>query len=218
MPRKHLLKSTSLPYHVTARANNREDFPLDKVQLWEIIGNECLLLHLLYGVEFHSFVLMSNHFHTILTVPEYDLGVVMNHFQKSVSRTVNLFSGRSGHLFGGPYYWSLINNTRYFSHAFKYVYRNPARAKICDRVEEYPYSTLHGLLGFNRLPFPIHYTRVGMELAFPNPEEPKLLDWLNTPFPKEAETLIKKGLRRSLFQDVIDPNTRLPSSLLSALI
>jgi len=218
MPRKHLLKSVQLPYHVSARANNREDFPIDKEQLWKIIGNECLLLHLLYGVELHSFVLMSNHFHTIMTVPEHDLGIVMNHFMWSVSRRVNLISGRSGHVFGGPYYWSLINNSRYFGHVLKYVYRNPVRAKIVGNVEDYPYSTLQGLLGFAHLPFPIHYTRIGMELSLPSDESSQQLEWLNTPFPKEAETLIQKGLRRRLFQDIIDPQTRKPSELFMALI
>jgi putative transposase len=218
MPRKHLLKSPVLPYHVTARANNRENFPLDKAQLWKIIGNECLLLHLLYGVEFQSFVLMANHFHTIVTVPEYDLGIVMNHFMKSISRTVNLFSGRSGHVFGGPYHWSLINSTRYFSHAMKYVYRNPVRAKICENVEDYPYSTVQGLLGLAPLPFPLNYTRVGMEISFPSDEGPQQLEWLNTPFPKEAEALIRKGLHHRIFQDIIDPATRRPSELFMGLI
>jgi putative transposase len=218
MPRSHLYKSSFLPYHVTARTNNREDFPLTKDQVWKIIGNECLFLSLIYEVEFHGVVLMPNHFHMMLTVPHQDLGIVMNHFMRSVSRTINLLSGRSGHVFGGPHYRSLINNSRYFGHALKYIYRNPVRAKLCSKVEDYPYSSIQGLIGLTRLPFPIFFTRVGMEASLPLLHANEQLAWLNTPFPKEAEPLIQRGLRRTLFDVVMDRKTRQPSDLLMTLL
>jgi len=218
MPRKPLIRNNLLPYHVTARANNREAFVLSMDQNWEIVGRESLFVSLIYAVEFQALVLMPNHLHIILTVPQHDLGIVMNMFMKSVSRTMNLRSGRSGHVFGASYHWSLINSSRYFGHALKYVYRNPRRAKLCDRVEDYPFSTLHGLLGRSHLPFPIHFTRTAMELGLPATECGHQLDWLNTPFPVEAEHLIQKGLRRKFFQAVVDRKTRQPSIPLNGLI
>jgi REP element-mobilizing transposase RayT len=218
MPRKLLKRSDRLPYHVTARANNRECFPLAMDKLWKIVEDECLFLSIVYEVEFHALVLMPNHFHIILTVPTHDLGVIMNEFMKSVSRRTNLESGRSGHLFGGPYHWSLINNSRYFGHALKYVYRNPVRAKICESVENYPYSTLFGLLGKAHLTFPLRFTRVGMEIALPSTEGELQLDWLNTPFPTESERLIQLGLRRRLFDSIIDRKTRRAFEPLNQLI
>jgi REP element-mobilizing transposase RayT len=158
-----------------------------------------LFLGLIYEVEFQAVVLMPNHIHMILTVPHHDLGAVMREFMKSISQHTNLLSGRSGHLFGGPYHGSLIGNSQYYGHAFKYVYRNPVRAKICTHVEEYPYSSLKGLLGMAHLPFPIHFSRVGMEIALPSTESELQLPWLNTPFPSETECRIQKGLRRRLF-------------------
>jgi REP element-mobilizing transposase RayT len=147
------------------------------------MGTECLNLALVYEVEFHALVLMPNHFHMLVTVPKHDLGKVMSVFMASVTRTANLLSGRSGHLFGGPYHWSLINSSRYYGHALKYVYRNPVRAKLCSAVEEHPYSTLQGLLGETHLPFRLHFTRAGMELALPSAEPSEQLEWLNKPFP-----------------------------------
>jgi putative transposase len=218
MARKLLRRTDSLPYHVTARANNRETFPLAMDQLWKMLGEECLLLSIVYGVEFQAFVLMPNHVHIILTIPNHDLGIVMNQFMKSTARRMNLSSGRSGHVFVGPYHWSLINNSRYFGHALKYVYRNPVRAKISERVELYPFSTLHGLLGLTHLSFPIYLTRVGMEISLPEVEGYGQLDWLNTPFPAEAETLIQRGLRRRLFDVIIDRRTRRAFEPLNQLI
>jgi REP element-mobilizing transposase RayT len=203
---------------VTARANNREEFHLSMSQMWKLIGDECLNLNLVYGVEFHALVLMPNHFHILLTAPEHDLGQVMNVFMSSVTRLSNLLSGRSGRLFGSRYHQSLINSSRYFGHAFKYVYRNPVRAKLCDKVEQYPYSTLHGQLGKSHLPFPLYFTKVGMELALPSSDCSAQLDWLNRPFPAEAETLIQTGLRRCTFESMIDRKTRRPIELLNGLI
>lgn len=217
MSPRALVRSNLLPYHVTARVNNREQFHVPLPQMWKIIGNECLALSYVYGVEFHSLVMMPNHFHMLMTVPEHDLGQVMNVFISYITRTSNLFSGRIGHLFGRRYYWSLVDSSRYFGHVYKYVYRNPARAQLCEGVEDYPYSTVQGLLGTQHLPFPLHYTRVGMELALPSDEAAEQLVWLNRPFPNEVETLIRQGLRKRVFSRVIDRKTRKPVELLELL-
>jgi len=204
MPRKCLLRTNWLPYHVTVKTNNSELFHLPIERLWGIIGLECLNLSLVYETEIHALVLMPNHLHMLITVPDFDLGKVMNVFISSVTKTANLLSARSGHLFGGPYYWSLVNNSRYFGHVYKYVYRNPVRAKLCSRVEEYPFSTLSGLLGSSPLPFPLYFTKIGMEIAFPTAETHLHLNWLNKPFPKDAEVLIQKGCESAcLFQCLI---------------
>lgn len=218
MPRKSLQRTDLLPYHVTARANNREKFHLSLPEFWALMGCECLNLVLVYEVEFHAVVLMPNHFHMLLTVPKHDLGKVMNVFVSSVTRTANILSGRSGHVFGGPYHWSLINTSRYFGHALKYVYRNPVRAKLCARVQEYPFSTLQGLLGYAHLPFPLFLTRANLELALPSMEASEQLAWLNRPFPSEAETLIRQGLRKKLFEAIMDRKTRRLCEPLSQLL
>lgn len=218
MPRKLLIRNDTLPYHVTARANNREKFPIPLSNLWSILGTEGLLISTVHGAQIQALVLMPNHIHMILTVPEHDLGQVMNIFLRSISRSSHFLSGRSGHLFGGPYHWSLIRETHYFRHVIKYVYRNPVKAKLCERVEEYPFSTLHGLLGQSHLQFPIYLTRVGMELSLPSVESDRQLDWLNTPFPKEAEELIKRNLRKRSLELILDRKTRRPVELLNHLI
>lgn len=196
MPRKRLLRSKTLPYHVTARSNNRADFPVPLDRLWEITAEECLFLNWVYEAEFHAVVLMPNHYHLLLTVPSHDLGIVMNDFMRSISKRINLISGRKGHSFGGPYFRSLIRDTRYFGQALKYVYRNPVRGGLCERTEDYPYSTLRGLIGKAHLPFPLYWTRVGMEVALPKEgNSVDLLEWMNFPFPKQEELEVRKALR-----------------------
>ncbi|MEK6579972.1 MAG: hypothetical protein AABZ55_12150, partial [Bdellovibrionota bacterium] len=166
MPRKLLQRSELLPYHVTARANNRETFPLPLDQLWEIIGFECLVLTIAYEVKIHALVLMPNHIHMLLTVPRHDLGLAMNVFLSSVTRSSNMLSGRSGHLFGGPYYGSLISGTHYFGHALKYVYRNPVESLMCLNVQDYDYSSLSFITGRQPYRFPIFDTYFDTAMSY----------------------------------------------------
>jgi putative transposase len=218
MPRKLLEKTDVFPYHVTGRTNNREVFGLSMDTGWDIFGSECLTMNLISGIEIHAFVLMPNHFHMLITVPELDLGTVMRDFMSNVTRVHNRTAKRSGHLFGGPYHWSLIHSARYFGHAYKYVYRNPIKAGLCTRVEDYPYSTLFGQLGSAFLPFPIYFTRLGMEARLPSSEPFENLEWLNRPFSDEADRLIQKGLRKKVFEGLIHRKTRTPYEPLERLL
>jgi putative transposase len=218
MPRKPLVRTKLLPYHVTARANNREEFQSGPGRMWELLESECLAAGLTLGAEFHAVVLMPNHLHILLTVPEHDLGIVMNAFISNLAREYNKRTGRSGHLFGAPYHWSLVASTRYYRHVFKYVYRNPVRAGLSPTVEDYPYSSLHGLLGRAPLRFPVHLTKLGLEVGFPSLEPVELLDWLNRPFPKEVEALIQQGLRKRMFDELMDRTTRRTPEILLGLL
>jgi putative transposase len=218
MARKPLIRSSVLPYHVSARSNNRETFPVKLSDMWELLGSECLSVCLKFGVQIQSLVLMPNHFHMLIRAPNEDLGIVMNDLMSNLTKKCNRASGRSGHLFGGPYYPSIIQTSRYYGHAFKYVYRNPVKAKLCVSVEEYPYSTLYGLLGNAHLPFPVFPPRSDISISLPAEETMDLLPWLNKPFPKEAESIIQRGLKNSVFDKLFCRQERREYEVLCDLI
>jgi putative transposase len=180
---------------------------------------EATLLSWVYGAKFHALVLMPNHFHAIVSAPEFDLGHLMRVFMSAVAREVNYKSNQTGHIFGGPYFRSIILSTRYFGHVLKYVYRNPVRAKLSTHIESYPYSTAAGVVGAGRLGVPLHYSIVGFETAIPDPTQPvQWLEWLNQPFPAEAEKLIQKTLRKKEIKSILCRVTRRPEPLLEELI
>ena len=175
--------------------------------VWVVFINALFEVQLLYGVQVHAFVLMPNHFHLLVTTPGEDLGIVMQRLIKSVTRTLNLLSGRSGRVFGARYHWTLVDSANYFACALKYVYRNPIRANICTRVEEYPYSTLSGLTGDATLPIQIHFP-FGESGYWIVPEEiTAQLEWLNRPFRKEYEEAIQKGLKKARFAPPMSKNS-----------
>ena len=218
MPRKILLRSNTLPYHVTARTNNRELFHCPLVRVWQVLTWQCYEMSVIYGARIHAFVLMPNHFHFLVSVPEYDLGQVMQQFMRSGTKTLNRISGRSGHVFGGRYHWTVVNSSVYFAHVLKYVYRNPVRAGLCNQVENFEYSTLQGLFGIGPLPFPLYYPfeQRGFDLISNDYQE--MQSWLNVPFRTEHERAIRQALRRTQFEPSKAGWKRAPSELKSRLL
>lgn len=163
---------------------------------------------LTYGVRIHAFVLMSNHFHMLLTAPNENMEQAANSLLRDVSRTINGISAPESPVFEEKCHWSLIKNRLYYEHAYKYVYRNPIEARICARVERYPYSTLQGLLGLSHLPFPAFdnlnlITNTGAQLK-----------WLNSPYPQlEYLDDIRAALRRPEFEFLPEKGSDQPSPL-----
>lgn len=200
MPRKPLIQHSQFPFHVCARVNNREPFPLDLQQVWEILCHYCYEATWIFGAQIHAFVVMPNHFHLLLTSSELSIGEVMREFMRSATKTMNQVSGRSGRIFGSKYFGSMIDSQIYFAHALKYVYRNPVKANLSPRgVEHYSFSTLQGLLGKKKSDFPLYYPfQQTLFFMIPNEIE-SLLYWLNQPFGNENEAMIRKSFRHPVF-------------------
>lgn len=188
MPKPLLIRSEIHPYHVSSRCNNREFFPIPIQDVWEIMTQrlQCEIKEQTLAI--HAFVLMNNHFHLLCHTPKANLDLIMHRLLKETSKRINHRSAKINHLWGGPYKWSLIENQAYYYQVYRYIYQNPIRAGICDRVEHYPYSTL-----FTQ-PFPLHSC---IPLMFGGIEGE--LIWLNERFDKADQEIIKSGLKKSNF-------------------
>jgi putative transposase len=196
MPRSLLIRSDSYPYHITARVNHREAWPIPIDRAWSIWCRELHLASCFFGFEIHAFVMMPNHIHLLGTTPDADLGRVSLHLMKRTSQQILAKTGRKGHLYGGPHHRNLILTDAYFATALKYVYRNPVEARICKSVTEYEYSTLQVILG-NRPPeFPLAPPRAGLSSQLPSETPADWLEWLAEPFPHKLRDQIASDLRR----------------------
>jgi putative transposase len=202
MARKALIDSRTLPYHISARVNNRERFPGELDYAWIALTNELYIQSQAHGVLVHAFVLMPNHFHLIVTSPERSIDRVMKDVLANSTKIMNAKLGRCGRIFGGPYHWSLIPNPLYYAYAFKYVARNPVRAHLCESVSDYPFSSISCLLGKGKLPIAVHYPLETMGTLLPPIQESyaPLENWLNTPSKAETDLAIRKALRRRTFE------------------
>lgn len=154
MPRNPYVRSTDFPYHITARCHGKMKFPLPLGRVWELFQEEFHLAHRLHALEIHSLVLMPNHFHLLARDPSGQLSECMHRSMLSLTKRINGEATRIGNLWSARFYRCLIKNPHYYLNAYKYVYFNPVKAKLCHRAEAWPYSTLHGTLGQSHLLIP----------------------------------------------------------------
>lgn len=76
-------------------------------------------------------------------------------FMRETSRELTRLGNRVNQTYGGRFHRSLLESPIRYLHAYKYVYRNPVRAGKCKSVQEYPFSSIQGLLGETWLDVPV---------------------------------------------------------------
>jgi REP element-mobilizing transposase RayT len=115
-------------YHVTSRGNERRDIfsdDSDRGRFLDILGETAVI----YGVEIHAYVLMTNHFHLVTHTPQPNLNRFMQRFNTTYTVHFNRRHQRSGHLFQGRYKALLVDADSYLLELSRYVHLNPVRAK-----------------------------------------------------------------------------------------
>ncbi|MCB0340724.1 MAG: transposase [Bdellovibrionales bacterium] len=194
MPRKPFINSSEFPFHITARCINKEWFHLPMPAVWTVMENYLYFIHHEYKIILHAFVLMTNHFHLIATAPEANISEAMNYFMRETSRNLTEASGRINQTYGSRFFRTLIESEHYYQHAYKYVYRNPVEAGLTNKVEDYPYSTLHGLMGRSHTLIPTTYD----DTLFSDLEA--TLNWLNQPPQRDDLSAVQSALRKRVFK------------------
>lgn len=143
MARQGRLFLVGYPQHVIARGNNRqvifccnEDyrFYLEKLKAG------CLK----YGVELHSYVLMTNRVHLLMTPLNRDsISRLMQMQGRCYVQYFNYSYRRTGTLFEGRYKSSLVDTECYLLRCMRYIELNPVRADMAAAPCDYPWSSYH---------------------------------------------------------------------------
>lgn len=194
MPRAKAILQSEFPYHITARCINKEWFHLPIDRVWNVFCEELSEVNRIHALQIHSFVLMNNHFHLIASTPNANISKAMHQFMQFSSKRLTRAGNRINQTYAGRHYKCILSDHRYFMNAYKYNYRNPVQAKICNAVEEYPFSTLSMKLGLIKETLPL------VEDPLLNEDVAGILKWLNTsPDPEKLEA-VKWGLRRQYFK------------------
>jgi putative transposase len=129
-----------LPHHVTQRGNRRQrtffregDYALYRSLMMEWCGR-C-------GVEIWAYCLMPNHVH-LIAVPRSEEGLRLGigEAHRRYSRAVNFRQGWRGHLWQGRFA-SFVMDEPHLLAATRYIERNPLRAGLVPRAEDWPWSS-----------------------------------------------------------------------------
>lgn len=141
MPRRPRFYSPMVAYHIIARGNNRETLfrsPAD-FRYFLLILSE---LKAEYACDLFHYCLMTNHVHLLMQF-QYPEG-----FQK-VPQRLNLryakYVARTyqhvGHVFQDRFKSFPVEDNTYLLECGRYIERNPVKAKMVRRPEDYPWSS-----------------------------------------------------------------------------
>lgn len=129
-----------IPHHIIQRGNRRQTV---------FFNNEDKQTYLEYlniyakpaGISFFGYCLMNNHVH-LLVVPKTkeSLAIGLAEAHRRYSRMINFRQGWRGYLWEGRFKSYPLSENHLYA-AMRYIERNPVRAKIVEKAEDYPWSS-----------------------------------------------------------------------------
>ena len=143
MPRRPRVALPNIPLHIIQRGNNRQAcFYADQdYQFYlEWLGKYAEET----GCAIHSYVLMTNHVHMLLTPDKAEsVGQMMKKLGQRYVQYVNRTYRRSGTLWEGRFRSCLIQDETYLLTCHRYIELNPVRAGMVEHPADYPWSSYH---------------------------------------------------------------------------
>ncbi len=141
MARLPRLNLPGIPQHVIQRGNNKQVCFFTK-QDYLVYLSKLKEYSKKHAVAVHSYVLMTNHVHLLLT-PEDGNGVslLLQSLGRYYVRYINQTHARTGTLWEGRYKSTLVDSENYFLTLSRYIELNPVRANMVGHPVEYPWSS-----------------------------------------------------------------------------
>ena len=132
MPRRPRINLKGVPQHVIQRGNNRQACFFED-QDYAVYLDKLHEYAIQHKVEVHSFVLMTNHVHLLMT-PGIESGIskLIQSVGRYYVRYINQTYHRTGTLWEGRFKSNVIDSERYFLVVSRYIELNPVRAAMVD--------------------------------------------------------------------------------------
>lgn len=186
MPHIARIVGIGYPHHLIQRGNNRQNIFFDQedrrlyLKWLKKYSLEC-------GCTVHAYCLMSNHVH-LLVVPQYNysLAKTMQKLSLRFTQHINKKYKRTGRLWECRFYCALVDKELYFWSVGRYIERNPVRAKIVSKPDEYQWSSAKANITAKEIDFikPIWQD---------DTEREEYITFLNNPDKEEEIEIIKKS-------------------------
>ena len=143
MPRKPRFFIPNLPVHVIQRGNNRQAIFFEEADYRRYLsllgkGKER------YGCSVHTYVLMTNHVHLLMTPVEVDsVSRIMQYVGRHYVPYINHKYKRTGTLWEGRFKAGIVDSTTYLLACYRYIELNPVRAGMVEEPGYYAWSGFH---------------------------------------------------------------------------
>src|SRR5262245_14616590 len=127
--------------HVIRRGNNRCTIAKDDADFRELLRT-LRVASQLYDVAVHGYILMTNHYHLIVTPSrESALSLMMKTVGERYVRYFNARYDRIGTLWSGRYNAIAIDSETYLLTCLRYIEQNPWRASMVETPDAYEWSS-----------------------------------------------------------------------------
>ena len=133
-------------YHVTTRGVAQQEIFFedeDREAFLELLRQ----VHERYGLRFHGYCLMTNHYHLETETTEPNLSRAMQWLNQKYAGYVNGRYDRVGHLFQGRFKSVLAEAESYLHLLTRYIHLNPVRAGLVSHPGDYRWSSYRVYLG-----------------------------------------------------------------------
>jgi putative transposase len=194
MPRQARLTPGGYVYHVLNRGVGRMtlfDKDADYEAFEKVLGQA---LQREPGVSLLCYCLMPNHWHLVLRPAEDgELGRLMQWLTLTHSRRwqQHRHCHGSGHVYQGRYKSFPVQQDVHFLSVCRYVERNPLRAGLVQRAEDWPWCSLAVRRQGDA-------ERRAMLSPWPAPEPPRWLRTVNAPLPEARLAAVRRGVSRGV--------------------
>jgi len=188
MPRKPRIEIAGY-YHIINRGVEQRDIFQEKEDY--IYFEELLCTHAKsHNITIHNFCLMSNHYHLLVEIEQENLSKFMRQINMNYAIYFNKKNRRKGHLWQGRFKSWYVTDVAYLYTLILYIEQNPLKAKMVNKIEEYPYGTAHYFLREEPLPICLNNSYIAQ-----NYQEDKaaIEAFLNSPIDGSILQQLKKG-------------------------
>jgi len=151
MARRNRVQAAGLIHHVMSRGNGQMAIFLDPVDYRQFI-------HLLgevveaFGIRCWNYCAMPNHYHATLQPSRANLSRAMRKLNGQYAQWWNRRYARVGHVLQGRFKSQLVQRETYLLELSRYVVRNPVRAQLVERPEDWPWSSYRATAGLSPTP------------------------------------------------------------------
>ena len=140
MPRQKRFHVPNGVWHVTQRSTDSEVFfraPEDFAAFLRLL----VITVRRARWSLHEYCLMTNHVHLLIRTPHPTMPAGMQRLFGPYVEEFNERHGRRGALVQGRYKTVLVETEEHYLECVSYIAHNPVTAGLCDRPEEWPWSS-----------------------------------------------------------------------------
>jgi len=98
----------------------------------------------IFNMKITAYCLMTNHYHILVQTPDANLSRCMRHINGIYTQRYNARNGCDGTLFRGRYKSIVVDADLYLLELVRYIHRNPLRAGIVAKLDDYEWSSHKG--------------------------------------------------------------------------